>query len=242
MIARRMTTITFFLVFAMAFGTVSPNKVLIAGYLTPAPREVIESTGAPTPVVGGIKMRYAGQINYTNNDGYFSFEKAHNTNTLRIIVTRSTDYDLLKNTVSHQTLKAEQPPMAIYKLEKKQGAPTSLPAGTEPSEEIEPHSDDAQLWYWQITKITSTMSKNTLSSHDLIIEADPSDIYLQDGGTRMAVENNQMIIPHDTIMVITTPESPELEFNDRLNQEIDTAQQTDKTENSDAPPVLRTIF
>lgn len=241
----RAITIPFFIVFAMAFNGVMASKVLIAGYLTPAPPEVIAPTGAPKPVVGGIKIRYAGQVNYTNSDGYFSFEKAHSSNTLRIIVTRTTSYDTLKNTVSHQTLSEEKPAMAVYTLEKKSGSPETIPALANtpaPTEEVTPHDDDSKMWYWQLTFDGNELSKSALSSRDMIIEAEPADIYIQSGGTRPAVENNQHIIPHATIMVLRTPAVPRIELSDRFNQDIDTEKQTDRSENSDAPPVLRAIF
>lgn len=241
----RAITIPFFIVFAMAFNSIMASKVLIAGYITPAPPEVIASTGASKPVVGGIKIRYAGQVNYTNNDGYFSFEKAHSSNKLRIIVTRTTSYDTLKNTVSHQTLSKEKPAMAVYTLEKKSGSPESIPALVHtpaPEEEITPHDDDSKMWYWQLTFNGNELQKKALSSHDMIIEAEPSDIYIQPGGTRPAVENNQHIIPHDTIMVLRTPATPSIEQSDRFNQDIDTERQTDTSENNGAPPVLRAIF
>ncbi|MDQ5890758.1 MAG: hypothetical protein QG604_632 [Candidatus Dependentiae bacterium] len=123
MLRKSRLTITFFLVISTLTCITQAGTPIIAGYLFPAPHEVLESMTIEEikqPVVGGVKMTYSGYTDYTNSDGYFSFPKHHTEPELRIIVCPETDYDLTKNTVSSIKTKSATPAFVWYLVTKQQ--------------------------------------------------------------------------------------------------------------------------
>jgi hypothetical protein len=251
MIIKRLPSIAFFLLFATPFFVSSASNPLIAGYICPAPDEVLYSLSAEkpvTPVVGGIKINYSGYVNYTNADGYFSFPKHHAANELRIIVCESADYDLLKNTVSKvQVKKIQQPTIAVYTITKHQeAAPKQDTSTPQPPSDAQPSA-----WYFKVSAQGTTLPHGILNSQDCVIYCHPSELYLQDGAVYYAEENNNFILPLGCMYLLKTPQSASIDRNDVMTQSVDSGLNTDTVANTSSetdsmgnplPEIERTII
>lgn len=240
-------TITFFAVISMAAVPRMAGGPIIAGYVTPAPAEVLQDLShekPEPPVVGGIRVIYHGYSDYTNNDGYFTLPKEHTADSLRIIVSRSIDYDLLKNTVSEITLPTTDPTrLAIFKVTKQKTALKSeanrAPAekapeqpATQPAEAggdaTEPLINRDEAWYYEIEQ---QELKGGLSSRDVIIECEPADIYLNTREKHYTEESPHFILPSTCIYLLATPAAPELRHTDVFSQAVETTRESDTVEN-----------
>jgi len=255
MMFKRLLIIAFFLLFSTPNFSPCASNPLIAGYISPAPDEVLYSLSAEKPeipVVGGIKMNYSGYVNYTNADGYFSFPKHHAANELRIIVCESADYDLLKNTVSKvQIKKMQQPTIAVYKITKQQEQAEKEPQNNESTTKQLPTDPQPGAWYFKVESLGNTLPDGMLSSQDCIIYCHPSAIYLKDGAVYYAEENNNFILPTGCIYLLKTPAAAPIERTDVMTQSVDAGLSTDTVENKSTekdsmgdqlPGVERTIL
>jgi hypothetical protein len=213
-------TIPFFVVLTSSLCSLHASSVMLAGHLSPAPDEVlraVQSGPITQPTVGGIKMTYAGYVDSTNNDGYFSFPWHNAQNELRIIITAETDFDRLKNTVSQLTsVKADKrPALRVFRVTKQ--TETERDAEAKPQQEgpLALKSFDPSQWYFKVSDEGTTLGDKGLSSQDLIIHCDPKHIYMQDGSMHFAEENSHFIIPHEVIYVLSTPPAFVLSDNDK---------------------------
>lgn len=257
-------TIPFFLIFSIFFavsliaaeptdtGATDDSVIMIAGYITPTPLKVIESVTDGTahqPTVGGIHMTYSGYRNFTNGDGYFSFPKHHPSHELRIIITTKMGYDLYKHTVSKQELPAEKPPIAVYRVQKLRESAQMMNRSEQtdsPSYRTNaPKSVDENQWLWKVKFDGSTPPSGGITSHDLVIFADPKHFYLQDGSVHYAEESNQFVLPHNMLYLLSAPPAPQIRRLDAYTESVDTQRESDVTGGSDgdnaAPPTERAI-
>jgi hypothetical protein len=235
MILKRLPIIAFFVLFSTPIFLSCASNPLIAGYIAPAPDEVLYSlsTQKPqTPVVGGIKINYSGYVNYTNADGYFSFPKHHAAHELRIIICESADYDLLKNTVSKvQVKKVQQPTIAVYKITKQQET-TEQSAASESGTKQLPTDPQPGAWYFKVESLGNSLPDGLLSSHDCIIYCHPSELYLQDGAVHYAEENSNFILPLGFAYLLKTPAATSIERTDVMTLSVDSCLSTDSVENT----------
>ena len=251
MIPTSRITITFFAVISMAIGQKTCAGPIIAGYITPTPSEILHDLShehPQAPTVGGIRVTYHGYSDYSNNDGYFTLPKEHTADTLRIVVTRMVDYDLLKNTVSEIKLPSQDPAhIAIFKVTKKK---TSLELKEQKkdkehtkkdTEQATPPSDttatgDAgeqainqnEAWYFEIEP---QELKGGLSPRDIIIECEPGDVYLNTREKHYTEEGPHFILPSTCIYLLKTPAAPELHKTEVFSQNIESTKESDIVEN-----------
>ncbi len=239
MINKRAFNITVFILFSITTTHVFNETPIIAGFVSSVPETVTTSIGLKSserPVVGGIKITYSGYSNYTNNDGYFSFPKHHipqQTDTIideiRLIICNDTSYNLLKNTVSKVEVnkKEQKPSLAVYRItkQKESATPSSTPnasatANSMPSASPAPADTS---YFFKIESQGTSIPSNGLLSSDLIIHADPTYFYLHPNSTYYAEENNNFILPDNSIYLLKTPPAPELGKDDNLTQSVDAA-------------------
>lgn len=187
----------------------SGGQSLISGYLQPTPPTILHSVH-PTPPsarVGGIPLSYAGYLDYSNNDGYFSIPKHHIENHIRLYITpRINLHTAQGSTISHLSLD-EKSPVKGFLYTKSQ--------------------DEKGMWYWKVQPFTPPADKK-IRSHDLVIFALPSDIYVDTHTHYPLTDTYQMILPKN-IYVLRNSDIDMLDIQKnfsliKVNKQVDPVQ------------------
>jgi len=246
-------TISFFTAITILPAVAWAGNPLIAGYISPVPDAVLAALThekQTPPVVGGIRLTYHGYTDYSNNDGYFNFPKYHPDETLRIVISREIDYNLLKKTVAEIKLPTQDPAkVAIYRVTKQKASlkeasenqssrpkeNKSAPETTAPAKETKAISgsdqvdedkplDQQEAWFF---KIEPQELVGGISQRDLLIECLPGDVYINTQEDHYTEESTNFIMPSSCIYLLKTPEAPELKDTDAMNQAINTSIESD---------------
>lgn len=160
---------------------------LIGGFLTEVPRDVIKdvSTRAEQRAqvnrsVGGITLSYGGYRDVTNFDGYYHFPQHHTGTTLELIITTGVKTEKKDQTISHLKLDDSRP-AAFFRFDKQ--------------------ADPKGKWFWKATSSTKP-DKGIIPASTVILFADPKNIYVNVHQELLTAENNQLVLPHESIYVL----------------------------------------
>jgi len=182
---QRSTTIMIFIIFASLIPQIAHGEgALITGSLMAPPERILKETNAPMPTVGGIPFSYAGYLDYSNSDGSFTIPKHHPDNTnIRIVITPGVRFVKAKGeTISHLTIDQSKP-IKVYRFTKQQ--------------------DEKQDWFWKAQE-EDIPGDGKVYSTDLIIFANPQNIFVDVKTAFMTSDSNQIILPLKSIYVLAT--------------------------------------
>lgn len=183
---------TFICMFVLAIQSPLSSAISISGYLQTPDLEQVSSAQADL----GIKTKpekidpsrfalaCAGNLDYSNKDGYFSLPKHHKKESVRLVIIPldQLSLNLVKGeTASDMTAKSDN--YTAYNFEKKE--------------------DNEKCWYWEVTK-TDLAENKKVRSYDLILFADPKDIFVKTG-IYMATDSEQNILPNVIYVLHSNP-------------------------------------
>lgn len=199
--------------FIALFCIIAPVSVhadpLLGGFLTEVPRDVIKdvSTHAEQRAqvnrsVGGITLSYGGYRDVTNFDGYYHFPQHHTGTTLELIITTGVKAEKKDKTISHLKLDDTRPAV-FFRFNKK--------------------ADEKGRWYWHATSSTKP-TDGIIPASTVILFSDPKNIYVNIHEHLMTAENNQLILPHNSIYVMAN-ELADLGDLEQGTQLVDATQQ-----------------
>ena len=182
---------------------------LIGGFLTTVPRDVIKdvSTHAEQRTqinrsVGGITLSYGGYRDVTNFDGYYHFPQHHTGTTLELIITTGVKAQKKEETISHLMLDDNRP-AAFFRFDKK--------------------TDDKGRWFWRATA-SEKPADGIIPASTIILFADPKNIYVNIHQNLQTADNNQLLLPHESIYVLAN-ELADLGELEKATQLVDATQQ-----------------
>jgi hypothetical protein len=202
-------TIGFIALFCLLAPVLVHADPLLGGFLTEVPRDVIrdvstqaEQRAAVNRSVGGITLSYGGYRDVTNYDGYYHFPQHHTGTTLELIITTGVKAQKKEKTISHLMLDDSRP-ASFFRFEKK--------------------PDNKGRWYWQATT-SSKPADGIIPASTIILFADPKHIYVNIHEHLFTAENNQLILPHNSIYVLAN-ELADLGDLEKATQLVDATQQ-----------------
>jgi|GEM_PF-3016785 len=248
---------------------------LLAGYLSPVPVTVLADLSVKEitpPSVSGIELSYCGYKQYTNADGYFQFPKKHAANDVRVIICTNTDFDRIKNTVSQIKVKTAMPSIAVYRITKQKdtalqpktpSGDSTADAKKDASKDKKPDTSSAagsdtqetapDVWSMTVHFEGTAVPTDGVSPQDLIIYANPNDLYIEATGvaappkddttatlsdaapdaTFFTTESPHFIIPPKCMYVLRSNPSCnehllDLDTDDQFMESVDTAMEEDE--------------